>query len=71
MPAQDQIAEAVKRALVKDGWTITADPYIIKFEDATLQADLAAEPAVAAEQGDRKVVIEVKSFLGPSAFHDF
>jgi hypothetical protein len=43
MPAADQIHDAVKRALVKDGWTITDDPYVIRYEDATLYADLAAE----------------------------
>lgn len=70
MAAKDRILNAVKNALEKDGWTITADPYTIKYEDATLLADLSAEPAMAAVRDDRKVIIEVKSFLGPSAFHD-
>ncbi len=70
MAARDRILSAVKNALEKDGWTITADPYTIKYEDATLLADLSAEPAMAAKRGERRVVIEVKSFLGPSAFHD-
>jgi hypothetical protein len=42
MAAKDKIAGAVKNALVKDGWTITADPYILRYEDAALEADLAA-----------------------------
>jgi XisH protein len=71
MAAQDRILAAVKAALVKDGWTITADPFTIKYEDATLLADLGAEAAVAAERANRRIVIEVKSFLGPSPFHDF
>ncbi len=36
MPAPDQIHNAVKNALLKDGWTITDDPYLIQYEDATL-----------------------------------
>lgn len=31
MPADDAIYEAVKNALLKDGWTITDDPYWMKF----------------------------------------
>jgi hypothetical protein len=30
MPAKDVYHDAVRNALVKDGWTITADPYPIK-----------------------------------------
>ncbi len=29
MPAKDIYHDAVKNALIKDGWTITADPYPI------------------------------------------
>ena len=42
MPALDQIHEAVKHALIKDGWSITADPYVIEYEDVRLFADLGA-----------------------------
>jgi XisH protein len=70
MPAADKIHLAVKNALIKDGWTITADPYIIEYADARLFADLSAERALAAERADRKIVVEVKSFLGPSALHE-
>ncbi|MGD2183210.1 element excision factor XisH family protein [Lusitaniella coriacea LEGE 07167] len=31
MPAKDTYHDAVKNALIKDGWTITADPYYIAF----------------------------------------
>jgi hypothetical protein len=33
MPAKDIYHEEVKNALIKDGWTITDDPYIIKKEE--------------------------------------
>ena len=71
MPARDVYHDAVKSALVKDGWRITADPYKIKYEDANLFADLAAERIIAAEQRGQKIVVEVKSFLGPSPMRDF
>ncbi|MEG4915829.1 MULTISPECIES: element excision factor XisH family protein [unclassified Microcoleus] len=40
MPAKDTYHNAVKNALLKDGWIITADPYFIKYEDAELYADI-------------------------------
>jgi ABC-type antimicrobial peptide transport system ATPase subunit len=36
-------------AIVKDGWRITADPYLIRYKDVDLLADLAAEKPIAAE----------------------
>jgi XisH protein len=71
MPPADRIHGAVKNALVKDGWTITDDPYILEYEDARLFADLAAERTLAAERNGRRIVVEIKSFLGPSPLHDF
>lgn len=70
MPAADLIHDAVKTALVKDGWTITADPYVIHYEDVTLFADLGAERSLAAEREGRRIVVEIKSFLSPSPIHD-
>ncbi|MGK7944914.1 MAG: XisH family protein [Microcystaceae cyanobacterium] len=71
MPAKDIYHDAVKNALIKDGWTITADPYRIKYKDAQLFADLALEKPIAAEQNGCKIVVEIKSFLSPSAMRDF
>ena len=71
MPAKDIYHEAVKNALIKDGWTILADPYKIKYKDAELFADLAAEKPLAAERNGRKIVVEIKSFLSPSPMRDF
>jgi hypothetical protein len=34
MPAKDIYHEAVKNALIKDGWSILAAPYEIKYKDA-------------------------------------
>lgn len=71
MPAKDIYHEEVKNALIKDGWTITDDPYIIKYEDAKLYADLAAEKPIAAEREGQKIVVEIKSFVGKSPMYDF
>ncbi len=71
MPAKDIYHNAVKNALLKDGWTITADPYFIKYEDAELYADLAAEKPIAAQRQGEKIVVEIKSFVGRSLMYDF
>jgi hypothetical protein len=70
MPARDLLHDAVKAALVKNGWTITHDPYTLPFGDRDVYADLGAERAIAAERGDERIVVEVKSFSGASEIHD-
>jgi hypothetical protein len=70
MSARDLIHRKVKTALIKDGWTITDDPFTIQYEDAILFADLAAERTLAAEKAGRKILVEIKSFVGPSPIHD-
>jgi hypothetical protein len=71
MPAKDIYHDAVKNALVQDGWEITDDPYIIKYEDAALYADLAAQKPIAAKRQEQKIVVEIKSFIGKSPMYDF
>ncbi len=71
MARLDKIHNAVKNALVKDGWTITHDPLIIQFEDITVQADLAGERTIAAEMDGEKIAVEIKSFLRPSNISEF
>ena len=70
MPKLDIIHDAVRTALEKDGWTITHDPFIIEFKELTLYADLGAERPIAAERLGRKIVVEVKSFVGASKLQD-
>ncbi len=71
--AKDVFHQQVKKALIKDGWTITNDPLIIRISEAVkLQIDLAAESAIAAERDSEKIAVEIKSFVGDSdisAFH--
>ncbi len=69
--AKDLYHETVKRALEKDGWRITDDPFMIRFEDLTVYADLGAERVLAAEKGDEKIVVEIKVFGSVSTISDF
>jgi hypothetical protein len=70
MPRKDVIHEAVKNALQKDGWTITADPYLLEYGAEDMFVDLAAERLLAAERGADRIAVEIKSFLGRSPIND-
>jgi hypothetical protein len=70
MPRLDIIHGAVKNALIKDGWTITHDPYTIQYKEMKLYADLAAERPIAAERDGVRIVVEIKSFIGASKLQD-
>lgn len=70
MPRLDIIHNAVKNALIKDGWLITDDPYVIQYRRTVLYADLGAERPIAVERDGQKLVVEVKSFVGASKMQD-
>lgn len=70
MARLDKIHNAVRNALIKDGWKITADPLQLKYGEVKLQIDLAAEPTLAAEKDNQKIAVEIKSFLDPSLIND-
>ncbi|MFM7277536.1 MAG: element excision factor XisH family protein [Microcystis aeruginosa] len=65
-----QITPAINTPLIKGGRG-DQHPYKIKYKDAELFADLAAEKPMAAERNGRKIVVEIKSFLSPSPMRDF
>ncbi len=69
--ARDRFHNVVRTALEKDNWQITADPYEISIDDVDFEIDLAAEQLLAAERGNQKVAVEVKSFISPSNVSDF
>ena len=71
MPRPDSIHGAVKAALIKDGWTITDDPFTMEYEDLRLFADLAAERKLATDANERRIVVEVKTFADRSPIHAF
>jgi hypothetical protein len=70
MPAKDVYHDTVKTALVKDGWTITDDPLVFKVGRRSALIDLGAQKLLAAERGEQKIAVEVKSFLSPSLMKD-
>ena len=69
--AKDFFHQAVKTALIKDGWIITSDPLTIRIDRIKLEVDLAAEKILAAEKDNQKIAVEIKSFLNPSTINDF
>jgi hypothetical protein len=70
MPARDQHHDHVRRALIKAGWTITHDPLRLRWGLRDLYVDLGAERLIAAEKGEQKIAVEIKSFVGPSLIDD-
>jgi len=69
--AKDIIHDAVKHALIKDGWTITHDQYALVYKGERVYSDLAAERMLIAEKSLEKIIVEVKSFIGLSIIQDF
>jgi XisH protein len=69
--AKDLFHNTVRSALQKDGWDITPDPYQLRYGSVDVYIDLAAEEAIAAEKGGRKIAVEVKSFAGGSTISEF
>lgn len=66
MPRYDSYHNAVRQALIKDGWSITDDPFILDYQGVRLYADLGAEKPLAAEKEGQQIVVEIKVFGGPS-----
>lgn len=71
MSAKDLFHKAVKRGLEKDQWTITDDPLELEWEEVKVKIDLAADRLIAANRGEEKIAVEIKSFIGTSAISDF
>ena len=70
MPARDIYHNTVKKALTQDGWTITHDPLALKWGAKDMFVDLGARRLLAAEKGESKIAVEIKSFTGPSNMTD-
>ncbi len=74
MSRRDTYHEAVKRALVKDGWTISHDPLRITYEGTIVSTDLGAEKATIAEGQQIAVeiiAVEVKDLDSESVISEF
>ena len=70
MPAKDIYHDAVKNALVKDGWKITHDPLRLTWGGKDMYVDLGAERLLAAEKAGQQIAVEIKSFVGDSEMDD-
>lgn len=71
MAAKDIFHDAVRHSLEKEGWRITHDPLFLRFGGLDMYIDLGAEKIFAAERGEEKIAVEVKSFVSPSATTEF
>jgi hypothetical protein len=67
VPRYDQHHDVVKRALDKDGWTITHDPLALNYKGLRVLIDLGAEKKLAAA----KIAVEIKVFGHGSDLSDF
>ncbi len=80
MPPRDAIHDVVKQAIVKDGWEITDDPYVISYGERFLFIDLGIAESnivdqiqgqfIGAERENSRVALEIKEFRGRSAIAD-
>lgn len=80
MPPRDSIHNIVKQAIIKEGWEITDDPYVISYGERFLFVDLAATESsnlnpieglfIGAQQRNSRIAIEVKDFRSQSAIAD-
>lgn len=71
MSSLDIIHQAVRAALIKAGWIITDDPLTLKYADLTVFADLGAQRTVGAQRDKERIIVEIKSFAGPSPVYEF
>ncbi len=63
MPAKDIYHKQVRNALQNAGWTITHDPFVLKWGLRDLFIDLGAERLFAAEKGAEKIAVEVSALM--------
>lgn len=80
MPPRDAIHDIVKQAMIKDGWNITADPYVISYGERFLFVDLGANKYskinhlqsgfIGAEREKSRIAIEIKDFKNKSVIGD-
>ena len=70
MSRRDTYHYVVKDALIREGWTITHDPFPLQIGKKRLSVDLGAERLISAEKETQKIVVEVKSFVGQSDVKD-
>ncbi|MDZ8187149.1 MAG: element excision factor XisH family protein [Nostoc sp. ChiSLP02] len=70
MPVSKRYHENVKNALIKDGWTITDDPFHLKWGKKDMYVDLGVEKVIAAEKEGHRIAAEIKTFRTVSDMTD-
>lgn len=70
MSRRDNLHFPLRRALEKDGWTITDDPLVLVLEKTLLKADIGAEKVFTAQKGGHKIAVEIKDFDTPSVISE-
>ncbi len=71
MPAKDIYHDTVKKALIKDGWRITAENLQLPWGGTRAYIDIIADEVFVAEKEGQKIAVEVKSFVGKSNLSEF
>ncbi|MEH2179306.1 XisH family protein [Nostoc sp.] len=71
MPAKDKFHAVVRIALEKEQWKITDDPLRLEVGGTKFEIDLGAEQLLAAERGEEKIAVEIKTFLSDSPLTDY
>ncbi|MBW4452447.1 MAG: XisH family protein [Nostoc indistinguendum CM1-VF10] len=71
MSAKDIFHDVVINGLEKEAWVITDDPLRIRAGRVDMQIDLGAKRIIAAEKGEEKIAVEIKSFISPSNISEF
>lgn len=56
--AKDFYHDNVRKALEKDGWRITHDPYPVKVDDVSYEIDFGADILLAAEKQETKIAVK-------------
>ena len=69
--ARDLFHYAVRAALEKEKWVITDDPLKVGAGGAKFEIDLAADRIVAADRGEERIAIEIKTFAGDSPITEY
>ncbi len=74
MSRRDTYHHQLKRALIKDGWQITHDPFPILYRGTSLSTDLGAQTTLEAAERQiavELIAVEVKDFDGEQMMSEF
>ena len=71
MAAKDKFHAVVRIALEKEKWKITDDPLRLDVGGTKFEIDLGAEQLLAAQRGQEKIAVEIKTFLSGSPLTDY